>query len=134
MLVFGDNKDYGDMNSFLEDAMIKINDMPEEQIDKLRNDFERVMRLTYDFFKEDNFRLPTDKNRRKVNMIMFESISYFFSTHDNQFLDQHKKTIKQNFAKLLKDSEYVDSIKRVKNDKNTVIQRFDLAQKILGDV
>ena len=40
------------MNSFLEDAMIKINDMPEEQIDKLRNDFERVMRLTHEFFKE----------------------------------------------------------------------------------
>ena len=129
------HQDYqGDMNSFLEDAMKKINEMPEGQIDKLRNDFERVMRLTYDFFKKGNFRLPTDQNRGKVNMIMFESISYFFSTHDNQFLDQHKKTIKQNFAKLLKDSEYVDSIKRVKNDKNTVIKRFDLAQKILGDV
>ena len=129
------HQDYqGDMNSFLEDAMKKINEMPEGQIDKLRNDFERVMRLTYDFFEKGNFRLPTDKNRGKVNMIMFESISYFFSTHDNQFLDQHKKTIKQNFAKLLKDSEYVDSIKRVKNDKNTVIKRFDLAQKILGDV
>ena len=129
------HQDYqGDMNSFLEDAMKKINEMPEGQIDKLRNDFERVMRLTHDFFKENNFRLPTDKNRKKVNMIMFESISYFFSTHDDQFLDQHKATIKQNFEKLRENLEYVGSIKRIKNDKNTVIQRFDLAQEILGNV
>ena len=65
---------------------------------------------------------------------MFESISYFFSTHDDQFLDQHKATIKQNFEKLRENLEYVGSIKRIKNDKNTVIQRFDLAQKILGNV
>lgn len=129
------HQDYqGDMNVFLEDAMQKINAMSEDKIDELRNDFERVMKLTYDFFEEENFRLPTDRSRGKVNMIMFESISYFFSTHDDQFLEQHKETIKQNFVKLRENSEYVGSIKGVKYDKDKVIKRFDLAQKILGDV
>ncbi|NEO55972.1 MAG: DUF262 domain-containing protein [Okeania sp. SIO3B5] len=128
-------QDYqGDMNKFLEDAMQKINAMSEDKIDELRNDFERVMKLTYDFFAQENFRLPTYRSRGKVNMIMFESISYFFSTHDDEFLEQHKETIKQNFVKLRKNSEYVGSIKGVKYDKDKVIKRFDLAQKILGDV
>lgn len=128
-------QDYqGDMNSFLEDAMQKINEMSEEQIDELKQDFERVMTLTYDFFEQENFRLPTDRSRGKVNTIMFESISYFFSTNDDDFLEQHKETIKENFVKLRENSEYVGSIKRVKYDKDTVIKRFDLAQEILGDV
>ena len=128
-------QDYqGDMNSFLEDAMQKINEMSEEQIDELKQDFERVMKLTYDFFEQENFRLPTDRSRGKVNTIMFESIYYFFSTHEDDFLKQHKKTIKENFVKLRENSEYVGSIKRVKYDKDTVIKRFNLAQEILGDV
>ena len=128
-------QDYqGDMNKFLEDAMQKINEMSNEQIDDLKQDFERVMKLTYDFFEQENFRLPTDKSRGKVNTIMFESISYFFSTHDDEFLEQHKETIKQNFVKLRENSEYVGSIKQVRHDQDTVIKRFDLAQEILGDV
>ncbi|MDJ0581684.1 hypothetical protein [Crocosphaera sp.] len=122
------------MNEFLEEAMQKINEMSEEQIDELRNDFERVMKLTYDFFGKENFRLPTDRSRGQVNMIMFESISYFFSTHSDQFFQQYKKTIKQNFLQLRENLEYVGSIKRVKHDRDTVIKRFDLAQEILGAV
>lgn len=133
--IFDYHQDYkGDMNDFLDECMKTINSMPDNQIDELKKDFERVMKLTYDFFGSENFRLPTEKNRGKVNMIMFESISYFFSTHENLFLEQHKETIKQNFINLRNNQQYVGSIKRVRNDKHTVIQRFDLAQKILGDV
>lgn len=134
-LAFKICKDYqGDMNDFLEKTMQKINEMSEEQIDEIKKDFKRVMSLTYDFFGKENFRLPTNRGRGKVNMIMFESISYFFSTHDDQFLKQHKETIKQNFVKLRENPEYVGSIKQVRNDKNTVIKRFYLAQEILGDI
>lgn len=129
------HQDYqGDMNDFLENTMQKINEMSEEEIDEITKDFKRVMTLTYDFFEKENFRLPTNRGRGKVNMIMFESISYFFSTHDDRFLEQHKETIKQNFVKLRENSKYVGSIKQVRNDKDTVIKRFDLAQEILGDI
>ncbi|NEQ38940.1 MAG: DUF262 domain-containing protein [Okeania sp. SIO3I5] len=122
-------QDYqGDMNKFLEYAMQKINEMSDEQIDELKQDFERVMKLTYDFFEQANFRLPTDRSRGKVNTIMFESISYFFSRHDDQFLEQHKQTIQQNFVKLRENYEYVGSIKRVRHARDTVIKRFDLPQ------
>lgn len=67
-------------------------------------------------------------------MIMFESISYFFSTNSNEFLQQHKEIIKKNFLKLLKNEEYVNSIKKVSNTKDKVIRRFQLAQEILGDI
>jgi hypothetical protein len=124
----------GNMNNFLEEAMQKINLMSDEKIDELTKDFERVMRLTYDFFEKENFRLPQDHNRGKVNMIMFESISYFFSTHRNQFLEQNKEAIKLNFVNLRQNEEYVNSIKQVRNDRDMVTRRFDLAQEILGDV
>lgn len=125
----------GNMSDFLEEAMKKINLMSDDEIDKLQKDFERVMKLTYDFFLEENFRLPTkNSSRGKVNMIMFESISYFFSTHSDQFLSQHKEIIQNNFLKLRENEEYVGSIKQVINSKDIVIRRFNLAQEILGDV
>lgn len=124
----------GNMNDFLEETMEKINLMSEDEIDRLTNDFERVMVLTYDFFGKENFRLPQDNNRGKVNMIMFESISYFFSKQNDRFLEQNKETIKQNFMNLRQDQEYVNSIKRVRNDRDMVTRRFDLAQEILGDI
>ncbi|BAQ59615.1 hypothetical protein GM3708_20 [Geminocystis sp. NIES-3708] len=128
-------QDYqGDMSDFIEEAMKKINLMSDNQINELSKDFERVMKLTYEFFGQENFRLPNDKNRGRVNMIMFESISYFFSTHCDDFLKQHKETIKRNFLKLRENKEYVGFIKRVRDNKNIVLRRFDLAQKILGDV
>ncbi|WP_365672508.1 hypothetical protein, partial [Okeania sp. SIO3I5] len=55
-------------------------------------------------------------------------------THDDKFLEQHKETIQKNFVKLRENSEYVGSIKRVINDQDTVIKRFDLPQEICGDV
>lgn len=41
------------------------------------------MRLIYDFFEKENFCLFIDKNRGKVNMIMFEFIFYFFLIYDD---------------------------------------------------
>lgn len=133
--IFDYQKDYtGDMSDFLEKTMKKINLMSDNDIDKLKEDFKRVMKLTYNFFGSQNFRLPTDNGRGRVNMIMFESISYFFSTNSNEFLQQHKEIIKKNFLKLLKNEEYVNSIKKVSNTKDKVIRRFQLAQEILGDI
>lgn len=133
--LFDYEKDYqGDMSDFVEKAMKKINLMDDGEIEILENDFERVMNLTFEFFGPKNFRLPSGQNRGRINIAIFESVCYFFSARSDEFLQSHKKSIQDNFIKLLENPAYFDAIKYSTSSKSKVITRFKLAQDILGDV
>ncbi len=133
--IFDYTKEYeGDLSDFIEKAMKKINSMSDEEIENLRKDFERVMKFTFDFFGDKNFRLPTGHKRGRINIAIFESVSYFFSISSDDFLEKHKESIKINFIKLLENKDYLDSIKSGTSGKTKVYTRFKLAQEILGDV
>ncbi|MBD2482491.1 DUF262 domain-containing protein [Planktothrix sp. FACHB-1365] len=133
--IFDYEKDYqGDLSDFVERAMKEINLMDYKKIELLENDFERVMNLTFDFFGTKNFRLPSGKNRGRINIAMFESVCYCFSISSDVFLKNNKNSIQNNFTKLLENQEYLDSIRDSTSSKSKVITRFKLAQKILGDV
>jgi len=124
----------GDLSDFVERAMKKINLMNDQEIELLKNDFERVMNLTFDFFGTKNFRLPSGQNRGRINIAIFESVCYFFSASSDQFLENHKNSIQDNFIKLLQNPEYFDAIRYSTSSKSKVITRFKLAQDILGDI
>lgn len=133
--LFDYNSDYkNDMDEFLGQTMKKINRMKESKVDKLKNDFQRVMTKTYDFFGDMNFRLPTAKSRGRINIALMESVSRFFSISTDEFLEGNRKKIIENYNLLLKDNKYLDSIRYSTGDKNRVVTRFQTAQKILGDV
>ena len=133
--IFDYEKDYqGDMSAFLEITMKKINTMRISEIDSLKDDFKRVMNITYEFFGKRNFRLPTNQTRGRISIAILESIACFFSTKDDLFLKQHKIQIIANFERLIKNVDYLDSVKNATSSKAKVISRFNLAQEILGDV
>ncbi len=124
----------GKLSDFLENAMKKVNLMTEEEIKILENDFMRVMNLSFDFFGKRNFRLPTPERRGRINIAIFESVSYFFSINSDDFLQTQKKNIQDNFDKLLQNPEYIDAIRYATSSKAKVITRFKLAQEVLGNV
>ncbi len=142
--IFDYKKDYkGDLSAFLEEAMKKINDlkkMGEDEIEILKQDFKRVMELSYDFFENRNFRYPIiDKegniaSRGFINTSMFESISYFFSNNTDDFLRTHRERIIQNYDELLKNQTYFNAVRFSTGSKVKVIDRFKLAQEILSKV
>ncbi|MBD2148605.1 DUF262 domain-containing protein [Pseudanabaena sp. FACHB-1277] len=133
--IFDYEKDYqGDMSNFLETAMKKINTMKSSEIESLKDDFQRVMNITYEFFGKRNFRLPTNQTRGKISIAIFESVAYFFSIKEDLFLKQHKTQIIDNFERLIKNADYLDSVKNATSSKAKVISRFNLAQEILGDI
>lgn len=140
--IFDYQKDYqGDLGEFLESAMKKINtNMGEEEIEMLKQDFKRVMKLTYEFFGNRNFRFPVfDKagnqtTRGFINTSMLESVSYFFSINSDEFLKKHKAQIIQNFETLINHKEYREATRTSTGSKANVMTRFTLAQEILGDI
>jgi uncharacterized protein with ParB-like and HNH nuclease domain len=125
----------GSINDFVEDVMRKINKgFSKEQIIKIEEDFERVMKTTYSFFKSQNFRIPTENTRGRVNLAVLESVSYFFSNQSDEFLKHNKEKIKENFKRLLNNERYLDSVRIATGDTQRVITRFKLAQEILSEV
>lgn len=128
-------KEYkNDMDAFLGKAMSQINKMSQLELDELGNEFEKVMKLTYEFFGSQNFRLPTETTRGQINIAILESVCYFFAEQPESFLSANKLKIKENFTKLLADSVYIDAVRFSTGDTRRVIRRFDLGQVILGDV
>lgn len=124
------------MSNFVEQAMREINKMSKEQISPLKADFQRVMQLTYEFFGNRNFRLPSKekKTRGRINIAVLESIGYFFSKQSDDFLHHHKTSIINNFNRLLENDDYLDAVRNNTGNKSRVIKRFQLTQEILGAV
>ncbi len=138
--IFDYERDYaGELNEFLENAMKKINKMGEEELEILKQDFKRVMKLTYDFFGNRNFRFPKLNKEGKtskgsINTSMFESVSYFFSINTDEFLTRNRTQIIQNFEKLITHEAYQKATRASTGTKANVLTRFKLAQEILGNL
>jgi len=122
----------GDMSDFLENTLVYINKMDDNQINELKNQFKRVMELTYQFFGENNFRYPTPQSRGRINIAIMESVSYFFFKNTDEFLQINKKKIIQNYKKLIKDNDFIDSVRFATGDRARVVKRFSRALEILG--
>lgn len=125
----------GNMSAFLENAMRIINiRLSDEDILVLKNDFERAMRLTFEFFGRQNFRFPTAQTRGSINLAMFETVAYFFSIKSDDFLLQNQLQIQYNFDVLLNDEVYKNAVKGGTGSKVSVITRFNRVQEILGKI
>jgi hypothetical protein len=126
----------GSMSLFLEKTMRKINLMSDEEIESLKNDFERVMYYTYNFFGYNNFRVPFigKTTRGRINIAVLESVGYFFSNSSDDFLQKNQEKIINNFGKLLENVQYLDAVQKNTNTKSRVETRFNLAQLILGNI
>lgn len=133
--IFNYESDYkGDMSAFLERAMVEINKMDDRHLNELKIKFKRVMGLTYDFFGNTNFRYPKGQNRGRINIAMFESISFFFLNQTDEYLMGNKEKIKENYQILLKDSEYADAVGFATGGQLRVRNRFRRVVEILGNI
>jgi len=124
-----------DMDDFLGVAMKEINkNLDNDEINDLKGDFKRVMKFTYRFFRTNNFRIPTDYSRGRINIALIESVGNFFSSKSDDFLMRNREKIIKNFDNLISNFDFLDAVKYSTGDKRRVFTRFELASKILGDV
>lgn len=131
-----DYKNYkGGMNNFVEKAMIMINKvLTEKQIADLEQKFEHAMLLSRDCFGNKNFRFPTRTTRGRINIALFECISYFFANHSEEYIRNNKSFIKKQFKLLLKDNEFINAIRFSTGDKNRVKTRFEKVQEYFKQI
>jgi len=130
---FDYKKEYsGDLSNYIENVMKKINTIDDDTIDKMRNDFKRVMKWTYKIWKNANFRIPTEHTRGMINIAVFESVCNYIASKTDIFLDKNKIQIKKNYSKLITNPEFYESVTRSTGNKQRVFDRFRLANEILN--
>ena len=109
-------KEYdGNLDDFLVMAMKSLNDMSNGQRMLLREDFRNAMRLAIELFGSDAFRRPsTDARRKPINKPLFESLSvnlaYIKAPRIRDRLVERKEQVKNDFAMLMKNKDFEQSI------------------------
>ena len=110
----------GDMSDFVENAMKKINKKSDEEIQIIKNDFRRVMKISYSIWQYKNFRIPTDVTRGTINIAIFETVCNYLSTKSDDFIAANKSKIKNNYTTLIRNSTYFEAVTKSTGNKAKV--------------
>ena len=121
------------IDAFLRETMLGINKMSDTQRNIIQDEFRRVMRISYEVLGEQTFRIPIPGSRGRINVAIMESVYLFFAKLSNEKALANSTHIKNNYMRLLNNSEYLEAVTRSTGTRSRVISRFRLADEILGD-
>ncbi len=131
-MLFDYERDYkNSMNTFVENAMKKINTFNDNEIEIIRNKFYTSMKTTTKIFGSwNNFRIPTDYTRGRINIAVMESVANYFTdiSHDS-ISNELKEKYKNQYEKLLKDPEYYNAVRFSTGSTSNVKIRFKKAKE-----
>lgn len=127
------NKDdyKGGMNAFVDRSMQRINQMNDNEIASLEQDFEKAMTWSYDFFEGSNFRIPRNGKRGRINIALMEAVANWFMSQEEDYLTQNKEAIQAGFAKLVAAPALIDAVRVSTSDQSRVAARFKLVEEYL---
>ena len=128
-----------DLDTFLNNGMVKIKELSETEITKLKDSFFKAMQLAYDIWQEDAFRKRFKKSdsRKPINKALFEVLSVNFAKlSDDEILTlkSNKKNFIRKFISLHnEDANFLRSISQGTAQKESVIKRFVEIEKIIKE-
>jgi hypothetical protein len=128
-----------DFDSFLNDRMAEINNMPDHNLDNLEQKFIRAMRAMLIIFERDAFRKPRKGNtpRFPINKALFESWSANLGQLDDHQvfeLTEKKEILQEKFLDLMNDREFDGSISQGTGNINKVKHRFRAIERLIAEV
>ena len=126
--------DSGDLDRFLADCLLKMNEMSESQLLKLREEFDESMRLNYKYFGKHAFRKSLtahgpDCQRTVINISLFDVCAVGFS-HANL----PHNSIKERIINLVKDATFESEITSSTNSTQAVHTRFEMMGHIFNAI
>lgn len=132
-------KDYQDGNrdTFLSEALFKINHLTGEELNKIETDFKKAMIAASDIFGKDAFRKLSKKSTRKqpLNKALFESWSVNISNLPEDKIKKLKDRKHELIDRIIdytdKDQEFLKSISQAASK---VGYRFKTVEKIILEV
>ena len=128
----------GEMDSFLADALDKMNKMTSNELDALEQRFLWGMKINEDLFKRHAFRkslrTENDANRSALNIALFDVCSVVLSSLDNAVAKRNSVGLRRSIAALLGDEKFNESITYATNDRKRVATRFEKMESTVAEV
>jgi hypothetical protein len=129
-----------DLDTFMSKAMASLNDKSDDELNKIKEDFNEAMKLAHLIFENEAFRKIFNKYNRlpPINKALFDAISTQFAllTKDERILLKEKKVLfKKSLRNLIaNDSVFFTSISSSTGDKNRVYKRHSAIEKLIKSV
>ncbi|WP_037349009.1 DUF262 domain-containing protein [Sediminibacter sp. Hel_I_10] len=129
-----------DLDTFMSKAMASINDLTENELQTIKNDFSKSMKLAHTIFKNEAFRkIYTDKPRLPpINKALFDAIATQFallSDEERALLKAKGRVFKKELKqKLAHDPEFFTSLSSSTGDRNRVIKRHSTIEELIQHV
>ncbi|MCI8389756.1 MAG: DUF262 domain-containing protein [Roseburia sp.] len=128
----------GNLEDFLNNALIRLQQQSPDEIDRCRRDFLRSMRYAKEIFGDKAFRkINADGRYGQINKPLFDAVSVNLaklSAADCEALLAGKERLEKKYASLLKNEKFVDIITRGTATMNNVRSRHKKIDKIFQEV
>lgn len=123
-----DSQYNGSYENYLCKTMERINKLTAVECEQLKQKALDTFQLTFSMFGRNNFRMPTECTRGRINIAVMESIFYCFW----KGVSLPKQEAVLVFNALVRDYVYIDSVKSSTNQKSKVRTRFTKAMEAFG--
>lgn len=127
-----------DLDTYMSKAMASIADKTEEQLNKIREDFEEAMILSKGIFGNEAFRKVIETGTRlpPINKALFDALAAQFgllSNAERKALKAKKDALKKGLRNLLTHDEYFFmSVTSSTGDKNRVKHRHEKIKELIN--
>ncbi|HAV2818792.1 TPA: DUF262 domain-containing protein [Acinetobacter baumannii] len=125
----------GEMEDYLAEALLKINVMPQHDIDTMMIDFIKSMSLNFKIFGKNSFRKSIARNpnqRTVLNVSLFDTISTCFALNWSKLEKLDHIMLKDKLIFLLQYPPFYDSITLSTNNTYNIRYRHQLVNKVFG--
>jgi transcriptional regulator with XRE-family HTH domain len=127
----------GDMDSFLAEALKRMNGMVELERDSLRDSLDRALRINFFLFGRHAFRKSlageSSGDRSVLNIALFDVCSVVFAKTDEKMVQQRATALKTAVRKLLADGDFNHAITYSTNSRKQVQRRFADMEHAVGE-
>jgi hypothetical protein len=125
-----------DMDQFLADALIRLNQMADSELLQLEELFLRSMRNNLKVFGKHAFRkhYPDQQGRSVFNMSLFDVFSTGLAGYSEDLIERRQDILHEGFYNLMKQDSFLQDITIGTNSLKRVDGRFRATRKLLTEV
>lgn len=130
----------GEIDSFLNYGMEKLEKISESEREIVKKDFEESMKTSYQIFGDDAFRkrYSSDDRRKPISKALYDTISVNIaklSGNEKRALINRKETFKSQLMTVLnEDDKFHRAITTGTGQKTNVVYRFDKIKTVINEV
>lgn len=129
----------GDLDSFLNETMGRMNEMSDDELAELKRRFAQAMEVAREIFGDDAFRKRYDNEHRRypINKALFEAWAVNLGKLDKEQvsdLTQNGEVLKDKFIELMNASEFNSAVSQGTGSPKRVRIRFEEIERIIQEV